>query len=1056
MFYTRPTYMQKLFFFLLVIFIHHPASAQYDEKDFVRYTVKDGLSDNYITCLQQDYRGYIWAGTDIGLNRFDGNSFKNFYQGNTSLPLLSGNIRELKLFENNRLGIISRGGFQLLNTNNFSLQNYFIPDSTAFTTQLNAAWDAVQLSNQSFAVTTASGFYVFNKPGEVVFRYDAYSLKDIGKKRIFYGRDILSINDKELAVYTDEAGLAYYNAEKKLFRNINPNEYDPIAIGWKIFSHPVNTVDEKLVTKYPLSKHEFIFTFHLKDSIVFYNHALKKAVTSPLPFRSSVELSWESKIEMLNDSAFAINGGSYGFYIMHLNRQTGRITCDGKKFLSSYKITGLFLDKDKRLWAGTSEGLLQQKLNPSFVSSYHFGPAPGDVLTGGFMSAYSYKDKLYAGRYSLNKGLVILNKSTMQLEKQIDFYGGNNGWNEILSMEMYHADTLWLGTNAGLLWFDTKTNHYGKVFDEKKYPRSSGMSVILSPANKDGYAWMCGELQGLVVRYHIASRKFTLFTSTTQPALPFDRVKSIVYDSYGDVWIGGHSLARFNTKLQAFDTLLTVYGGANKFNDDILTLSADNNGSLWLHNANNGLLEYRIKEKRFEAYTMKDGLPSDVLTSFSPIIDNTLWLGSNNHLSEFDTRTKKVIVYDQQDGLPEHKPSGRRIYYDLENNLLYLCSGEYITKIPAQQYQTADYSSNLLLQELIVNNKKSFFNAADEIQLKYSENNLLLNYTIVDFEKSNYQFAYKINNAENWNDLGSQRNLNLNNLQPGKYLIQLKATGKSGNEKIKEFALVIQSPFWKTVWFLTVCGLLLAWLLYYLYRSRIKQVRQKADIDKLLAQTEMKALHAQMNPHFIFNSLNSIREMILSNENKEASHFLGKFAQLIRITLNQSGESFISLRNTIDYLHRYIEMEQIRNSYFTCRILADEELDQDETVLPPMLIQPFIENAIWHGTTGAIKNININIDFKKTTGSRVENNRLVCIIDDNGIGIEHSFKLKNSDDTMHNPVGIDNIKNRIRLLNEKYKLKCNLTIEDKTKLTGCTETGTLVTLQLPLEIADHE
>jgi ligand-binding sensor domain-containing protein/two-component sensor histidine kinase len=1043
--------MQKFFFFLLVIFIHHPANAQYEEKDFIRYTVKDGLSDNYITCLQQDNQGYIWAGTELGLSRFDGSSFKNYYQGSAALPLLPGAIHNLKLFRNNQLGILSRGGFQLLNTNNFSVQNYYIPDSTAFYTQLNAAWDAVQLPTQSFAVTTTSGFHVFNKSGEVIFRYDAYSLKDIGKKRIFYGRDILSINDKELAVYTDETGLAYYNAEKKIFRNINPDENE-----WKIFSHPVNTGDEKLVTKYQLNSHEFIFTFHKKDSIVYYCHTLKKKVTSPLPFHSFIELSWESKIEMLNDSTFAINGGSYGFYIMHLNRQTGVITCDVKKFLPSHKIISLFIDKDKRLWAATSEGLLQQKLNPSFISSYHFAPAPGDVLTGGFMCAYSYKDKLYAGRYSLNKGLVILNKSTMQLEKQIDFYGGNNGWNEILSMEMYHADTLWLGTNTGILWFDTKTNHYGKVLDEKKYPWSSGMSVILAPVNKDGYAWMCGILQGLVVRYHIASRTFTLFNSTTQPALPFDRVKSIVYDSYGDVWIGGHSLARFNTKLQAFDTLITVYGGANKFNDDILTLSADDNGSLWLHNANNGLLGYRIKEKKFEAYTMKDGLPSDVLTSFSPVIDNTLWIGSNNHLSEFDTRTKKVIVYDQQDGLPEHKPSSRKIYYDRENNLMYLFSGEYITKIPAQQYQTSDYSSGLLLQELIVNNKKSFFNTADEIQLKHNENNLLLNYTIVDFEKNNYQFAYKINNDENWNNLGPQRNLNLNNLQPAKYLIQLKAAGKSGNEKIKELTLIIQSPFWKTVWFLTVCGLFLAGMLYYLYRSRIKQVRQKADIDKLLAQTEMKALHAQMNPHFIFNSLNSIREMILCNENKEASHYLSKFAHLIRVTLDQSGESFISLRNTIDYLNRYIEMEQIRNSHFTSRILADEELDLDETVLPPMLIQPFIENAIWHGTTGTKKDININIDFKKSAGSRGENNLLVCIIDDNGIGIEQSLQQKNSGDTMHNPVGIDNIKNRIRLLNEKYKLKCNLTIEDKTKLTGCTETGTLVTLQLPLEIADHE
>ena len=103
--------------------------------------------------------------------------------------------------------------------------------------------------------------------------------------------------------------------------------------------------------------------------------------------------------------------------------------------------------------------------------------------------------------------------------------------------------------------------------------------------------------------------------------------------------------------------------------------------------------------------------------------------------------------------------------------------------------------------------------------------------------------------------------------------------------------------------------------------------------------------------------------MILNNKNNESSHFLGKLAQLIRLTLHHSGKTFISLRDTIDYLTRYMEMEQIRNELFTCRILADDELDINEIYLPPMLIQPFIENALWHGSKAGNKNININVDF---------------------------------------------------------------------------------------------
>jgi LytS/YehU family sensor histidine kinase len=187
----------------------------------------------------------------------------------------------------------------------------------------------------------------------------------------------------------------------------------------------------------------------------------------------------------------------------------------------------------------------------------------------------------------------------------------------------------------------------------------------------------------------------------------------------------------------------------------------------------------------------------------------------------------------------------------------------------------------------------------------------------------------------------------------------------------------------------------------------------------------------------------------LNNENKEASHYLSKFAHLMRITLDQSSQAFVTLRGTLDYLHRYIEMEQIRNAHFTCTIDVDKTLDTNETVLPPMLIQPFIENAIWHGTAGSHRNININVEFKK------QNNQLVCTIDDNGIGIKQSLENKSEEVNGHHSVGIANIKNRIHLLNEEYKLQSSVTIEDKNKVRGNHETGTLITLWLPLEIAEE-
>ena len=187
--------------------------------------------------------------------------------------------------------------------------------------------------------------------------------------------------------------------------------------------------------------------------------------------------------------------------------------------------------------------------------------------------------------------------------------------------------------------------------------------------------------------------------------------------------------------------------------------------------------------------------------------------------------------------------------------------------------------------------------------------------------------------------------------------------------------------------------------------------------------------------------------MILNNENREASHYLSKFAHLIRVTLNNSSRPFISLQSTVDYLRRYLEMERIRKSNFSYHIDIDESLEPEDVFLPPMLIQPFIENAIWHGGNDSNGTIDISIRFMH------QDNQLVCIVEDNGIGIQASLKKKYEQEEIesdHHSLGIANVKQRIQVLNEKYNLHSHVTIEDKSNPAG-NGTGTLVTLHLPIK-----
>jgi LytS/YehU family sensor histidine kinase len=294
--------------------------------------------------------------------------------------------------------------------------------------------------------------------------------------------------------------------------------------------------------------------------------------------------------------------------------------------------------------------------------------------------------------------------------------------------------------------------------------------------------------------------------------------------------------------------------------------------------------------------------------------------------------------------------------------------------------------------------------------------------------------------------MGSQQNILLTNISPGTYKMQVKvyAFDNKWPEQTKEIEITIRPPFWKTPWFLVLLFLVIAGSCYYLYRRRIKGLKQKANLDKQLAQSEMKALHSQMNPHFIFNSLNSISQMVMNDEKINATRYLGNYAQLIRMNLEHSQQTFISLKENIEYLQLYLELEHTRTNNFVHKLEVDAGLEPNDIMLPPMLIQPFIENAIWYGPTGANSSMNLRIRFLK------KNDELLCIVEDNGVGINASRENKNKKIPTHRSMGISNVRQRIKILNEKYGLNYRLLIVDKSSENGSGKTGTIVTLALPL------
>lgn len=221
-------------------------------------------------------------------------------------------------------------------------------------------------------------------------------------------------------------------------------------------------------------------------------------------------------------------------------------------------------------------------------------------------------------------------------------------------------------------------------------------------------------------------------------------------------------------------------------------------------------------------------------------------------------------------------------------------------------------------------------------------------------------------------------------------------------------------------------GLLLLILGIFGLRNRYKKRQKQTEFEKNLLEYEQQALRAQMNPHFIFNAINSIQKFILKKDKQEAYDYLSKFAKLIRMVLNNSQEKDLSLGQELDMIKLYVELEQLRfNNSFEFKVSVEENLSEQTITVPAMLIQPYVENAIWHG----IMNLDSNKHGVLILTVTVENSVLKIVIEDNGVGRESSKKFKEAD--AHKPVGMVLTEKRLQMINKLHEYKhAKVTVTD--------------------------
>lgn len=358
-------------------------------------------------------------------------------------------------------------------------------------------------------------------------------------------------------------------------------------------------------------------------------------------------------------------------------------------------------------------------------------------------------------------------------------------------------------------------------------------------------------------------------------------------------------------------------------------------------------------------------------------------------------------------------------------------------------------ASDFVLHKISINGKEEEIKAA--YNLSYKQNNILIHFSLLDYiGATSGQIAYSLNN-EDWVTLmPNSRSLEFASLAPGNYSIRFKVMNTVLEHANLQF--VIAKPFWLNIWFIVLMVAIVISLLFTYYRWQInllmnknKLATEKMALENELNKSVLTSIKSQMNPHFFYNALNTIQSYIFINDKKNASNYLSKFSKLTRMILEMSEKEYLRIGEEMEALKLYLELEKMRfedNLHYEIKV--DLDIDIDLYKVPPMLIQPYVENAIKHGLLHTKMERRLCIEIKLKEHGFIE-----VIIDDNGIGRQKSMELSKFKVGKHNSFANKANETRLAILNKDNLNKLGIQIIDKISESG-EPLGTKVILQIPI------
>ena len=703
----------------------------------------------------------------------------------------------------------------------------------------------------------------------------------------------------------------------------------------------------------------------------------------------------------LDNGRYGIGFENSGAAVFQL--EGGQLIPTGERFLEGYSVTCLYRDNQQGLWLSTLENGL-----------FYYPPSQPRLWEDQSRIVFldKRKNSIYIGYQSGKIAVFSENKLTETL--QVPLPSGTH----LLRCAFLHNDSIVAITSKGYYYRKENNWQFEPGWDLLLLSFAPDLLLGASTATADLHVYE-GLGKSPRVKHPLAKRIISMYG-----------------DSQGNGWIGTwEGLMKYiEGRVVDFSSKSPV------FRDRIVSIGELPGGQLVVASLGNGLAVYH--KGRIYTLSTKNGLRSNIINNM--VTDGRdIWIGTNKGLSmaRFENGRFRVIHAGLEAGLPSLDIN----QFTVSNGWLYIKWVNRLLTINTTRLVQSNENTRTKITSVITTDKGQTLKAGNN--LHHHQNALTFNFTAVHLSAARQQeYMYKLEGFDlNWHRT-RERYTKYTNLPPGNYRFIVQAVNlQNGTLSAPDFyKLTINPAFWQRWWFPFLAVGLVVLLLIAVFQRRLNAIKEKNTLLLDLAENRQKVLVQLIHPHFVFNVLNTIQGAVLKQDKMVAASLIARFAKLMRLSMELSKEKWVKLEKETDLLNRYFELEEIRSpDRFSYAIEALPPVDPSAFLIPSMLIQPFVENAIKHGVmhlAGRKGNIHIRLWLEKGA--------LLCQVDDNGIGRRESERINKKQREDHESSGIEITLHRLRLLHREQNTTFVYEITDKLNEQG-EPAGTAILFSIP-------